>query len=306
MKTSFRNPFTSAPALKSLLSCAAITISASAFLNPAHGAALTWDSSADAGIQPGSGSWNTTGAPNWTPDSGTTNVDWSQTATDDGSNTATFAGADGAVNAYEITLASQMAVEGLTFSNTGYIISGSTLSLTIAPTIDNAPITVALGITATINSTLVAHNSGSKPLVTLNNGSVLNLGGGFNTGQFRFTGAGTLNITGGNAFGVGTVLQGLAQRVQPLATLPGAQPGQRCLGRVFLNIDPAANHQAIVAVKFVQPHIQPQSGPVGTGLFNPAFARQPPFIDRSAHDMIGQPQRFDRASKVYHGKSVQQ
>lgn len=192
---------------KNRLLLAAVTLTLTA--PSAFAAALTWDTtSADgATISAASGNWNTT-AGNSVWNNGTSNVIWSQTSTTDGSNTATFAGADGTTDQYVITLAAQMAAESITFSNTGYKITGSTLALIVSPAVTGPPavaavngaITVASGKTATINSILLyAHNVPASVVVGAS--SVLNLGGGTTAGsfnpQFAFTGAGTVNMTAG-------------------------------------------------------------------------------------------------------------
>ena len=162
-----------------------------------HAADLTWDAnSGTVGIQAGSGSWNLTTANTvW---NGGTNVNWSQTSTTDGSNTATFAGTDGTLNQYVVTLGAQMAAESITFNNSGYQITGSTLALMPTATTSGA-ITVAAGKTATIDSVLrYAHNTSAT--VSIGASGTLNLGGGTtasNNPQWNLSGAGTLNLTAG-------------------------------------------------------------------------------------------------------------
>jgi fibronectin-binding autotransporter adhesin len=160
-----------------------------------HAADLTWDTnSSTAGIQAGTGSWNTT-AGNTVWSNAGNNVIWSQTSTTDGSNAAIFAGTDGTLNQYVVTLGSQMAAESITFNNSGYQITGSTLAL-MPTTTTNGAITVAGGKTATINS-VIAYANNQPATITVNSGAVLNLGGGANNSQYTFNGAGTINITGG-------------------------------------------------------------------------------------------------------------
>ena len=159
----------------------------------AHSAALTWDADSGAtGAQDGGGTW-ATAAGNWrNVTTSTDNVNWVNANND----SATFgAGTDGT---YAITLSGTVqAAGGVTFNNSGYTLSGSSLSLVNGSA--NAGITVAAGKTATINSTLrYNHNVGAN--VTVSTGGVLNLGGGttasFNP-QFAFSGAGAVNLTGG-------------------------------------------------------------------------------------------------------------
>jgi len=154
-----------------------------------HALNLTWDTTTGDGatITAGSGNWNTTGG-NLVWNDGANNVVWTQISTTVATNNAIFGGADGAVDSYVVTLGSQMAVSNLTFNSTGYKITNSTIYI-------GGAITVAADKTVTINSLLNSANAGRG--VALNAGSVLNLSGGFSGGQYQFTGAGTLNITGG-------------------------------------------------------------------------------------------------------------
>jgi len=187
----------SAPATVLALLAALLTL----WADPAaHAAALTWDTATGDGvaISAGSGLWNTT-AGNLVWNDGTTpNVIWSQPSATAGLNTATFGGSDGAVNSYAITVvAGGIAAQSITFNNTGYLISGGALAPINGAA--NGTITVAAGKSATINSTLrYIHNVGAT--VTVNSGSVLSLGGGTTASynpQFTFSGAGTINLTGG-------------------------------------------------------------------------------------------------------------
>jgi autotransporter-associated beta strand protein len=88
-----------------------------------------------------------------------------------------------------------MAAESITFNNSGYQITGSTLAL-MPTTTTNGAITVAAGKTATINSA-IAYADNKAASITANSGSTLNLGGGASNAQYTFTGAGTVNITAG-------------------------------------------------------------------------------------------------------------
>lgn len=169
-------------------------------LPTANAAALTWDTATGDGaiITEGSGNWNLTAGNTVWNDGSTPNVFWSQTSTTDGSNTATFAGTDGTLNQYVVTLGAQMAVESLTFNSGGYQLTGSTLAL-MPTTTTSGGITVAAGKTATINSILrYAHNTTAN--ISVGSGGILNLGGGTtasNNPQWQLSGAGTINLTGG-------------------------------------------------------------------------------------------------------------
>ncbi|MDH4445967.1 MAG: autotransporter-associated beta strand repeat-containing protein [Akkermansiaceae bacterium] len=182
------------PNHKNRLLLAAISLTLTA--PSAFAAALTWDKTSGDGatISAGSGDWNLT-AGNTVWNNGTSNVIWSQTLINDGSNTATFAGTDGTLNQYVITLAAQMATDSITFNNSGYQITGSTLA--IMPTTTTAgAITVAAGKTATINSA-IAYGANAAASIVSNAGSTLNLGGGASNAQYTFSGAGTVNMTAG-------------------------------------------------------------------------------------------------------------
>jgi autotransporter-associated beta strand protein len=187
MKPTNRSPF-----LVAALALAGFAFTA----NSAFAAALTWDTTSGDGasITAGSGNWNTT-AGNTAWNNGTSNVIWSQTAINDGSNSATFAGAEGTANQYVITLAAQMAAESITFNSSGYQITGSTLAL-MPTTTTNGAITVAADKTATINSALAYANNAAAS-ITVNSGATLNLGGGASNSQYTFTGGGTVNMTAG-------------------------------------------------------------------------------------------------------------
>lgn len=139
-------------------------------------APLTWDSgdnSNGATIDAAGGIWDTsTGIP-WN-DAGV-NVVWTQTSGTVPTNSAIFAGADGA---YAIEVAAAVATSGLTFSNDGY-----TLSASSAQTLTNTGgIAVAAGDTAII-------------------GSNITLGGA--VGSNSITGGGTLKIVSGAIYNAG-------------------------------------------------------------------------------------------------------
>jgi autotransporter-associated beta strand protein len=163
---------------------------------------LTWDAGNTGNtttIDPVSGSWNLTDV--FWNDAGT-NVAWSQTSTTDGSNIATFAGTDGTLDQYGVTLGSQMAVETLAFKNSGYLITGSPVAV-ISSATANGTITVAANKTATINSQIV-YNDNKGATITVN--GILNLGGGATNSQYNFQGNGSINMTAGSyAANTGTV-----------------------------------------------------------------------------------------------------
>jgi autotransporter-associated beta strand protein len=195
-----RHPFQFRPAAALAVLAALLALFATP---PVRAGSLTWDITSGDGatITAGSGTWDLVTA-NWNDGAG--NVLWTQTSTTAGDNTATFAGTDGTVDQYVVTLGSQMAAQSITFTSSGYQIVGSPLALMNGA--NNGPITVAAGKTNTINSTLrYNHNKATTVAVD----GVLNLGGGttasFNP-QWNFSGAGTVNLTAGTyKSNIGTV-----------------------------------------------------------------------------------------------------
>jgi autotransporter-associated beta strand protein len=178
MKPNRKNPLLAASRLSFPLASALV-----ALLAAQSASALTWDITDNgATIEPGSGVWDLS-ATNW---NGTPNVPWDQTDETSPTQSAVFAGADAAVDSYVVTLGSQMAATALTFSNTGYQLTGSTVYLT-------GIITVAAGKTATVNSSL-SWASGAR---THGINGTLNLGGGGSMSNHQWNGAGTLNLTAG-------------------------------------------------------------------------------------------------------------
>lgn len=152
---------------------------------------LTWDAdSSVGGAQDGAGVWSENGG-NWRiAATGANNQKWKGTNLD----SALFgAGVDGN---YAVNFSGVVQVGGgITFANSGYRLGGGTPQLHDGT--NNSPITVAEGKSATINSTITyLHNKQAD--FTVSPGAVLNLGGGASNSQYRFNGAGTVNITAGN------------------------------------------------------------------------------------------------------------
>jgi autotransporter-associated beta strand protein len=184
MKSKNQHPF--------LVAAIALTLTASSAY------ALTWDltSGDNPTITDGSGNWNTTAGNLVWNNNANPNVIWSHTSTTLGTQSAVFgSGTDGTVDQWTVTLATQMAATSLTFNNTGYKITGSTLAL-IPTASTNGAIVVAAGKTATISSAL-AYANNAPASITVNTGSTLNLGGGASNAQYTFSGAGTVNMTAG-------------------------------------------------------------------------------------------------------------
>jgi autotransporter-associated beta strand protein len=180
-------PVSPTPAPKAAPEAANAFLAAS--LGSANAADYTWDTSTATGIQATSGTWSTTGT-NW--NSGGSNFAWSQTTSNTASHNAIFSGTDGT---YAVTLSGTTNAQSVAFNNSGYTLSGGTLTLRPTGT-TNGAITVAAGKTATINSILsYSDNTGAN--VTVSSGGTLNLGGGASNSQYRFKGAGTINMTAG-------------------------------------------------------------------------------------------------------------
>lgn len=162
--------------------------------------AYTWDitSGDNPAISDGSGNWNLTAGNLVWNNNANPNVIWSQTSATVGTQSAVFgSGTDGTVDQWTVTLGAGMAATSLTFNNTGYKITGNTLTLASASSgANNGSITVAAGKTATINSTL-GYISNQPAAITVNSSATLNLGGGAGNSQYNFSGAGTVNMTAG-------------------------------------------------------------------------------------------------------------
>jgi autotransporter-associated beta strand protein len=175
----------------SLTALAASALFLAAGSTSANAATLTWDTTSGDGstITAGTGDWNTT-ATNW--NNAGANEAWSQTSATAATHTAVFGGADGT---YAVTLSGTTNAQSVTFNNSGYTLSGGTLTLKPTGT-TNGNITVAANKTATINSA-ISLNTNVPATITSNSGATLNLGGGATNAQYTFTGAGTINMTAG-------------------------------------------------------------------------------------------------------------
>ena len=187
--------------LDGLLAAISLTLTAPS----AFAAALTWDTGSGDGaaITAASGSWNTTvGNLVWNNAGANPNVIWSQTSATVATNAATFAGADGTLDQYVITLSGTTNAQSVTFNNSGYKLTGGTLTLVPTATTSGS-ITVAAGKTATINSA-IAYANNAAAAITVNAGSTLNLGGGATNSQYTFSGAGTVNVTAGTSYSANT------------------------------------------------------------------------------------------------------
>ena len=167
---------------------------------------LTWDitSGDNPTITAGTGSWNNTGTNLVWNNNANPNVAWTQTSATAATNAAVFAGTDGTLDQYVVTLSGTVNAQSVTFNGSGYSLTGGTFILKPTST-TNGPITVAADKTATINSA-ISYASNARADITVNSGATLNLGGGASNSQYRFAGAGTVNMTAGTySSNVGTV-----------------------------------------------------------------------------------------------------
>jgi fibronectin-binding autotransporter adhesin len=161
----------------------------SSWLTSSAQAQLSWDPAMTGpAVSGGAGAWDTTSSFWW---NGTIDTTWT-----DG-NSAAFAGSPGIV-----TLAGPRSASGLTFATTtGYILSGSILTLT-AP----ASVSVGTGVSATIDSNVAGTDglnvTGGGTLILNNNNT------GLLSGAVAITGPGTVLAAGAlttSAFGSGGI-----------------------------------------------------------------------------------------------------
>lgn len=146
-----------------------------------RGATLTWGGGE-------SGQWDLAAAI-WYPGP----VAWTQTGTASPTNDAVFADGD---ESHAIALATPIAVNNISFTNSGYTLSGSTLYLGPSGSISVAP-----GKVATISAKISAADCSSLTF-TVERGGVLNLAGelsnnGQNGGRMKVSGAGEFGVSGG-------------------------------------------------------------------------------------------------------------
>jgi autotransporter-associated beta strand protein len=197
-----------------------ICLTAGMMAAPLYAAALSWDTNSGiAGNQGGAGTWDLA-ANNWL--NAGINVAWTQTNATTALHTATFGGGvDGAVNAYDITLGTNLAAQTLTFSNTGYRLTAASATNLTLNNVGNGVISVASGKSASIGNNAAvllnaASNTGTR--IDLTTGGTLDIatGGtvsrtgqvtsGFSTtgGTLGFMGSGTVNVAGTLSFNVAT------------------------------------------------------------------------------------------------------
>lgn len=142
---------------------------------------FTWDSSPDAGVQAGSGAWNTS-ATNWTSDAGATRQAWLTTDPTAVSNLAVFGGADGD---YTISLTENVSINRLSFNSDGYKLSADTpVTIGFYRVGNLGDIDVAAGKTAEIGANITVSRLVGVPAT--GQSGAMNLRGG---GTLRLFGA---------------------------------------------------------------------------------------------------------------------
>ena len=180
---------------------AALTLGVLLAAASAPSAVLVWDpgnTSNGGTIDPGSGNWDTT-AGNLVWNNGTGNVPWTQTSTSLPLNGALFGGLDGA---YTVTIdLGQIAVTNLTFTNSGYTITGAYGPYFIA----NSTLNFAPGVSAVINCPLPGANT-AVYWTAATNATVLVSGNMTSTQQPRFLGPGSYFFSGVNTLSVPYIL----------------------------------------------------------------------------------------------------
>lgn len=164
------------------LTTLALSFSAAA---PLHAAVNTWDTVAgDSIVTGGAGDWNTVNA-NWTTDAGLTNISWPAAGTD---NDAVFGGVAGVVTID----AGGIAANDIAFNTTDYSLGGGDLTLNGAANL----VSQGAGITATVNSNIVATAGGAR----FTGGGLVKLAGNYTGGgtgkQLTINGGSTLEFSG--------------------------------------------------------------------------------------------------------------
>lgn len=178
---------------------AALLLAAITALNTAGAASLSWDGSdtSASDAQGGTGTWDANATANWWDGSG--NVVWPAAGGSD--DDAVFAGTGG-----NVTLGSAISANDLTFSSSGYVISGSSVLTLING--GTAPVlTTGTGVTATLSAPLTGTGGFTK-----SGTGTLVLNGANTVSGLVTLGAGTLQVgTGGTtgALGSGDINTGL-------------------------------------------------------------------------------------------------
>jgi autotransporter-associated beta strand protein len=124
-------------------------------------AQLQWDpgqTGPSTGPSGGDGTWTTTAVASWFDPGAAANVSWSNGAT------ATFSGAAGTVTIDNTGAGGAVQAAGLTFSTTGYTITGSPLTLTGGGVIDTTSVNATIGSGITGNVGLTKNGTGTLTL----------------------------------------------------------------------------------------------------------------------------------------------
>lgn len=214
---------------------------------PAHAATYYWDtnpSTAAAGngiLEGGVGAWNITTA-NFTTDSadaaGVNHNIWSSALNAAGKDTVIFGGAAGGaitLNTFAANVAgttNNLLLNNLTFNTTDYVLAGTNQIRFVNNGTTGGSITVAPGVTATINNAIQGAAAGGftagtadgqiDATVDINGGGTLKLGGGNGSLGFNITGNTTVEVTAGSfsGFNLTTVAAGSTLRATANGVIP--------------------------------------------------------------------------------------
>ena len=178
----------------------------------ALGAQLTWDPLLNGGTISSSSNWDTTGGNTiwW---NGTSDVLWSQTATNSATQGAIFNGPDAAPGTYVVTLdASIIAATNLVINNSGYTFSGDPIFFPSAASASSGnSVSVAANKSVTFNCGMAGAANGNGFWI-LGSGATMNVAGNIATSstgqQLRMLGASgsTYNLSGFNTVAIPYVL----------------------------------------------------------------------------------------------------
>lgn len=177
---------------------------------------LSWDPGmSDSNFGGGSGTWDTSTA-NWFDGNVSADVVWNNSGQNGSPDDAVFGGSTGGT----VTLATNITANTVTFNTIGYTLTGNTLTLSggtatviglvggsaVAGTVGTANVTVALGITATLDTPIVgsAVNSASTDLLSLDGGGTLVLTQQSSYGGVTSILSGTIQLGIANALPTGT------------------------------------------------------------------------------------------------------
>lgn len=175
----------------------------------------TWDpDAATAGVQSGSGTWDTTG-PVWTTDGGTTHVAWVDGTSNTISSGAVFAGDDtGGIISLGTNRTIAVTGNSLNFLNSGYTLQSANASVRTINFLNSTALLVAAGKSVTIGSKVTLSNAVVGGTSGTANGTInIDSGGKLSSsGTMSILGDGTLiNVKAGGAITAGgTIVMGNA------------------------------------------------------------------------------------------------